>query len=131
MSYGSRIWYQFQSGIRKQSNPWSFYYDASVDVFHKKENVMRWRYRRAEENYANKWRIYFYLHTKFFAITFMSTLTRIGCTGLNTSTAFFPRCVLYMTLNNLMVRFQWCWSLGECGVVLRCHRSQAHSGSDW
>ena len=32
---------------------------------------------------------------------------------------------LDMTLNNLMVRF------GECGVVLRCHCTQVHSGLEW
>ena len=36
-----------------------------------------------------------------------------------------------MTLNNLMVRFQQCWSFGECGVPLHCHRSQVHSGPEW
>ena len=36
--------------------------------------------------------------------------------------------VLDMTLNNLMVRFQWYWSFGECGAPLHCHRSQVHSG---
>ena len=36
--------------------------------------------------------------------------------------------VLDMTQNNLMVRFQQCWSFGECGVPLHCHRSQVHSG---
>ena len=39
--------------------------------------------------------------------------------------------VLVMTLNNLMVRFQQCWSFGECGVPLHCHRSQVHSGPEW
>ena len=39
--------------------------------------------------------------------------------------------VLIMTVNNLMVRFQQCWSFGECGVPLHCHRSQVHSGSEW
>ena len=39
--------------------------------------------------------------------------------------------VLDMTLNNLMVRFQQCWSFGECGVPLYCHRSQVHSGLEW
>ena len=39
--------------------------------------------------------------------------------------------VLDMTLNNLMVRFQQCWSLEECGVPLHCHRSQVHSGPEW
>ena len=38
--------------------------------------------------------------------------------------------VLDMTLNNLMVRFQQCWSFGECGVPLHCHRSQVHSGPE-
>ena len=36
-----------------------------------------------------------------------------------------------MTLNNLMVRFQWCWSFGECGVPLYYHRFQVHSGPAW
>ena len=35
-----------------------------------------------------------------------------------------PMNVLVMTLNNLMVRFQWCWSFRECWVLLLCHRSQ-------
>ena len=39
--------------------------------------------------------------------------------------------VLDMTLNNLMVRFQQCWSFGECGVPLHCHHSQVHSGLEW
>ena len=39
--------------------------------------------------------------------------------------------VLDMTLNNLMVRFQQCWSFGECGVPLHCHRSQVHSVPEW
>ena len=42
-----------------------------------------------------------------------------------------PTRVLDMTLNNLMVRFQQCWSFGECGVPLHCHRSQVHSGPEW
>ena len=29
-----------------------------------------------------------------------------------------PTCVLDMTLNNLMLRFQWCWSFGKCGAPL-------------
>ena len=39
--------------------------------------------------------------------------------------------VLDVTLNNLMVKLQWCWSFGECGVPLHCHRSQVHSGLEW
>ena len=42
-----------------------------------------------------------------------------------------PTGVLDMTLNNLMVRFQKCWSFGECRVPLHCHRSQVHSGPEW
>ena len=42
-----------------------------------------------------------------------------------------PTSVLDMTLNNLMVRFQQCWSFGECGVPLHCHRSLVHSGLEW
>ena len=36
--------------------------------------------------------------------------------------------VLDMILNNLMVRFQWCWIFGKCRVPLYCHCSQVHSG---
>ena len=35
-----------------------------------------------------------------------------------------PTSVLDMTLNNLIVRFQQCWSFGECKVPLHCHCSQ-------
>ena len=41
------------------------------------------------------------------------------------------RSVLDMTLNNLMVRFQQCWSFMECGIPLHYHPSQAHSGPEW
>ena len=33
-----------------------------------------------------------------------------------------------MTLNNLMVTFQWCWSFGECWAPFHSHCSQIHSG---
>ena len=42
-----------------------------------------------------------------------------------------PMSVLDMTLKNLMVRFEWCWSFGECGVPLHCHCSLVHSGPEW
>ena len=42
-----------------------------------------------------------------------------------------PMSVLDMTQNNPMVWFQQCWSFGECGVPLHCHRSQVHSGPEW
>ena len=42
-----------------------------------------------------------------------------------------PTSVLDMTLNNLMVRFQWCWGFGECRVALHCHRSLVHTGLEW
>ena len=42
-----------------------------------------------------------------------------------------PTSVLDMTLKNLMVRFQPCWSFRECGVPLYCHCSQVHSGPEW
>ena len=41
-----------------------------------------------------------------------------------------PTSVLIMTLNNLMVSFQWCWSFGECGTPLHCHCSLVHSGPE-
>ena len=36
-----------------------------------------------------------------------------------------------MTLNNLMVRFQWCWSVGECRASLHWHLSRVHSDPEW
>ena len=42
-----------------------------------------------------------------------------------------PTSVLDMTLNNLMVRFQWCWDFGKCRAPLHCHCSQVHSGLKW
>ena len=42
-----------------------------------------------------------------------------------------PMSVLIMTLNNLMVRFQWGWNSGECGVTLHYHRSQVYSRPAW
>ena len=42
-----------------------------------------------------------------------------------------PMNILYMTQNNLMVRFQYCWNLGEYRLPLHCHRSQVHSGPKW
>ena len=39
--------------------------------------------------------------------------------------------VLDMTLNNLMVRFQYCWSFVECGVPLYCHCSLVISDLEW
>ena len=34
-------------------------------------------------------------------------------------------------LNNLMMRFLWCWSFGKCWVPLHCHGSQVLSGLEW
>ena len=38
-----------------------------------------------------------------------------------------PTSVLHMILNNQRVRFQSCWSFGECGVPLNCHCSRVLS----
>ena len=35
-----------------------------------------------------------------------------------------------MTLNNLMVRFQECWSFGKCGEPFHCHHSLVHFGPE-
>ena len=42
-----------------------------------------------------------------------------------------PTSVLDMILNNLIMRFQWCWGFGECGAPLHYHCSQVHSGPKW
>ena len=39
-----------------------------------------------------------------------------------------PTNVQDRTLNNLMVRFQWCWSFGECGAPFPFYHPQVHSG---
>ena len=53
---------------------------------------------------------------------------RLLCRGVRLPS---PTSVLDMTLNNLMVRFQYSWSFGECRVPLHCHCSQVHSGLEW
>ena len=40
-------------------------------------------------------------------------------------------CPDYITLNNLMAKFQLCWSFGKCEEPLHCHRSQVHSDPEW
>ena len=47
-------------------------------------------------------------------------------TSLQRSKASHRTKALDMTLNNLMVRLQYSWSFGECGVSLHCHDSQVH-----
>ena len=44
---------------------------------------------------------------------------------------FPPMSVLEMTLNNLMVRFQRCWSFGEFREPIYCHCFQVHSVPEW
>ena len=38
-----------------------------------------------------------------------------------------PNKCLGYNAKNLMVRFQQCWNLGECGALLYCHCFQVHS----
>ena len=63
-------------------------------------------------------------------ISFLSN--RLGL--YNTLTAHLQRGktppISVMTLNNLMVRFQLCWSLGKCRESLHCHRSRVNSGPE-
>ena len=42
-----------------------------------------------------------------------------------------PSTSVLVWLNNMMVRFQRCWSFEECEVVLYCHCSQVHSDPEW
>ena len=49
------------------------------------------------------------------------------CRGVRTPTTS----VLDMALNNLMMWFQYCWSFGNMGVPIYCHRSQVYSGPEW
>ena len=48
------------------------------------------------------------------------------CSGIRPPLS--PTNVLDMTLNNLMMRIQWCWGFEEWGATLQCHCSQVHSG---
>ena len=41
-----------------------------------------------------------------------------------------PKSVLNMTLNNLMVRFRWCWNFAECRLRIHCNHSQILSGPE-
>ena len=72
---------------------------------------------------------YIYYHMNTFLpsqLRLQNTPTTSLQRGKNTSTS-----VLDMTLNNLMLRFQQCWSFGKCRVPLHCHRSQIHSIPEW
>ena len=42
-----------------------------------------------------------------------------------------PRNAPDMTLNYLMVMFQWCWVFGQREVPLHCHHSKVHSELEW
>ena len=53
--------------------------------------------------------------------------SRLGLLNMPTASLLCPG----MTLNNLMVRFEWCWVFGKCGVPLHCHCSQIHPGPEW
>ena len=39
--------------------------------------------------------------------------------------------ILDMTLKNLMMRLQQCWSFRECGIPHYCHHSQVDSSPEW
>ena len=53
--------------------------------------------------------------------------TDLLCKGVRPPPHTHQTSVLDITLNNLMVRFQKCWSFRECRILLHCHRSQFHS----
>ena len=62
------------------------------------------------------------------------TLARIAygvCLKPEVSNAKARSLMTNQTKPSLMVRFQWCWSFGESGVLLHCHCSQVHSGPEW
>ena len=41
-----------------------------------------------------------------------------------------PKSVMDMTLNNFMLRLQWCWSFGKYVVPLHCYRSRDQFGPE-
>ena len=50
-----------------------------------------------------------------------------GCSVCRYTMPIFIRMAcFYISFNNSMVRFQWCWSFEEWGVPFHCHHSQTH-----
>ena len=60
--------------------------------------------------------------------TYAGAVEYTDCTSAEGKDTPPPMSVLDMTLNNLMVRFQWCWGFGECRASLYRHCSEVHSG---
>ena len=50
------------------------------------------------------------------------------CTSAEGKDPTPPMSDLDVTLNNIMVRFQWCWGFGERGAHPYCHFSHGHPG---
>ena len=80
--------------------------------------------------------IYIYILTSVFrAIPQISCDYRLVCTiqrlHLCRRVGFLSTIILDMVLSNLIVKLRYCWSFGECGVPLHCHRSRVYSGPTW
>ena len=54
----------------------------------------------------------FFLYSSYFLLPSLHLCRRVRLPSTS---------VLVMTLNNLMVKFQYYWSFGECGVPFHCH----------
>ena len=102
-----------------------------IYIYIRDTDVLPWTYSHERAN--KKLYIYIYIYNIYIYI-YIYCLVGWGCRiyqlhlcrGVRP-----PMSVLDMILNNRMVRFQWCWSFGECRVPLHCHCSQVYSGPEW
>ena len=69
------------------------------------------------------WSLYYLITQSAMAVEYTD------CTSAEGLDPTFNECP-DMTLNNLMVRFEQCWSFGEYGVPLHCHRSEVDFGPE-
>ena len=82
------------------------------------------------------WKLIVQPYISFVSVPWVMLPSRLGL--LNTPTLLLqrikstiPMSILDIIQNNLMVKFQWCWSFGECRAPLNCHCTQVYSGPEW
>ena len=62
---------------------------------------------------------------------FASVVEYTDCNSAEGKTPPQPTRILDMTLNNILAKYQWCWSFREYRALLHCHCSQVHSGPEF
>ena len=79
--------------------------------------------------------VFLFLQTPFFKTQHFGPMVHSFINILSAGAVQYTDCPTndcsWYTLNNLMVRFQWCQGFGEYGAPLQCHCSQVHSGTAW